>query len=130
MQNKYVNIAWVLALLLLFSACQEEEYTLPDAKTEFQNDCIKRTLGPNIVGLNLEFVYAMALGPDEGKIVSAQVEATISGAAGTTLENRSFYTNQSGVDVGIVVGNPSVTTGTKTEVVFTKDTCAAALRYY
>jgi hypothetical protein len=72
----------------------------------------------------------MALGFDAGKLTSAQVEATIPGAAGTYLEHRSYYTNSSGDDIGIVVGNPSVTNGGRTEVTFTKDTCAAALRYY
>ncbi|MBW8327349.1 MAG: DUF4466 family protein, partial [Prolixibacteraceae bacterium] len=94
------------------------------------NDCIKRTLGPNVVGLDLEFAYAMALPQAEGKIISAQVEASIAGAPATYLENRSFYTNGSGVDVPVTVGSPSVNSGTKTEVVFSKDTCAATLRYY
>ncbi|MBW8330636.1 MAG: DUF4466 family protein, partial [Prolixibacteraceae bacterium] len=94
------------------------------------NDCIKRTLGPNVVGLDLEFAYAMALPQAEGKIISAQVEASIAGASATYLENRSFYTNGSGVDVPVTVGSPSVNSGTQTEVVFTKDTCAATLRYF
>lgn len=117
-------------LVVFFNGCKEEEYALPEAKTQLQNECIKRSLGPNVVGLDLEFVYAMALGYNAGKITSAQVEASIPGASGTYLEHRSFYTNGSGVDVPVTVGNPSVTTGAKTEVVFTKDTCAAALRYF
>ncbi len=123
-------IFMLFLLLAIVSACTEDEYTVPEAKTEFQNDCIKRSLGPNVVGLNLEFVYAMALGEKAGKITSAQVEATIAGATGTYLENRSFYTNSSGVDIPVTIANPSVTTGVKTEIVFTRDTCAAALRYY
>jgi hypothetical protein len=117
-------------LILFISACQEDEYSLPAAGTEFQNDAIKRTLGPNVVGLNLEFAYAMALPEDQGKIVSAEVEASIAGATGTYLENKSYYTNGSGDDIGIVIGGPSVTTGKTTTVTFTTDTCAATLRYY
>ncbi|MGV8090828.1 MAG: DUF4466 family protein [Mangrovibacterium sp.] len=124
-----------VSLLFAFAACQEEDYTVPDytipeGGTKLDNDCIKRSLGPNVVGLNIEFAYAMALPKNKGKLVSAQVEATIAGANGTYMENRSFYTNSGGEDVGIIVGNPSVTTGTKTEVTFVKDTCAATLRYY
>lgn len=130
MKKKYFSLAFLLFLVIFFVSCKEEEYALPEAKTELQNDCIKRSIGPNVVGLDIEFVYAMALGYDAGKITSAQVEATIAGASGTYLENRSFYTNSSGIDVPITIGNPSVTNGTKTEVVFTKDTCAAALRYF
>lgn len=130
MKIKYYSLTFLFFVAVLFNSCNEEEYALPESKTELQNDCIKRTLGPNVVGLNLEFVYAMAMGYDAGNIVSAQVEASIAGATGTYLENRSFYTNSSGIDIPDTIGNPSVTTGTKTEVVFTKDTCAAALRYY
>ncbi|MCE1200105.1 MAG: DUF4466 family protein, partial [Marinilabiliales bacterium] len=61
---------------------------------------------------------------------SAKVTASIAGAATTYLENRSFYTNSSGVDVGVTVGSPSVTTDVNTVVTFTKDTCAATLRYF
>lgn len=130
MQRKYFNLIWVMAFVMLFAACQEDEFALPEAKTQLQNDCIKRTIGPNVVGLDLEFVYAAALGFEKGKITSMQVEATIPGATGTYMEHRSFSTNSSGNDVPVEVGNPSVTTGGKTEVTFTRDTVAAALRYY
>lgn len=130
MQLKHYSLTLLTILVVFFTACQDEEYSLPAAKTGLNNDCIKRTLGPNVVGLNLEFAYAMALPQAEGKIISAQVEASIAGAPATYLENRSFSTNGSGVDVPVTVGSPSVNSGTKTEVVFTKDTCAATLRYF
>lgn len=130
MKLKYFNFIFMMSVVLMFASCQDDEYSIPAAGTDLQNDCIKRSLGPNVVGLNIEFAYAMALPKDKGKLVSAQVEATIAGASGTYLENRSFYTNSSGVDVGITVGNPSVTNGTKTEVTFAKDTCASTLRYF
>lgn len=120
---------YIITLLMLFflsvTACNKDE-----VDTRLKNDCIKRTLGPNLVGLNIEFAYAIALPADAGNIISANVEASIVGDAGTYLENRSFYTNGSGVDVGIPIGNASVTDGNITEVVFTRDTCAATLRYY
>jgi hypothetical protein len=130
MYGKYLILAWVMAFAVLFTACQEDEYALPEAKTHLQNDCIKRTIGPHLVGLDIEFVYAAALGFGKGKITSMEVEATIPGASGTFMEHRSFFTNASGIDIPVVIGNPSVTTGGKTEVVFTRDTVAAALRYY
>jgi hypothetical protein len=130
MKLKYLNFIFLMSVVLLLASCQDEEYSIPAAGTDLQNDCIKRSLGPNVVGLNIEFAYAMALPKDKGKLVSAQVDATIAGANGTYLENRSFYTNSSGVDVGVTVGNPSVTNGTKTEVTFAKDTCASTLRYF
>jgi hypothetical protein len=130
MQRKYLSLITIVLVAIFFTSCQNEEYSVPLGKTGLNNDCIKRTLGPNIVGSNIEFAYAMALPKSEGKIVSAQVVATIAGASGTYLENRSFYTNSSGVDVGIPVGSASVTTDVKTMVTFTKDTCAATLRYF
>jgi hypothetical protein len=82
------------------------------------------------VGLNIEFAYAMAILPNKGKLVSAEVEASIVGGAGTFLEHNSYFTNQSGVDVGVPIGQPSVTVGPKTTVTFTRDTSAATLRYF
>ncbi|MEO5995891.1 MAG: DUF4466 family protein [Chitinophagaceae bacterium] len=129
-KSLYFNYSLLLVVLLLAAVgCKKETYSLPIANTTLQNTCIKRTLGPNIVGLNIDFAYAMALAAP-GKIVSAQVEASIPGGAKTYMENRSFYTNASGVDVGITVGSPSVNDGAKTTVTFTKDTMAATLRYF
>lgn len=130
MRKTYLNFIWVLPLCLALSGCEEDEYALPEAKTHFQNDAIKRSLGPNVVGLNLEFVYGMALGVDKGTIRSARVTASIPGDPGTYLEHRSFHTNLSGNDVPVTVADPSVSDGAVTEVTFTRDTCAAALRYY
>jgi len=131
MQNKYfINIFFLLAVLLLLNACKEEEYAIPTTKDALQNDVIKRTLGPNLVGLNIEFAYAMAIPKTRGKLISAQVEASIEGAAGTYLENRSFYTNGSGQDVGVKIGEPSVTEGKITKVNFSTDTTASTLRYF
>ncbi|MDR1683158.1 MAG: DUF4466 family protein, partial [Candidatus Symbiothrix sp.] len=82
-------------------------------------------------GQIIEFTYAMALPYGSGKIVSAQVEASIEGAAGTWMENHSYYTDPDGqVDTGVLIGDPSVNDGKITKVDFTVDTCAAALRYY
>lgn len=130
MQLKYYKLSFLILMVVLFASCQEKEYSIPTLEGGLHNDCIKRTLGPNVVGQKLEFAYAMALPQAEGKIVSAQVEASVTGGATTYLEHRSFYTNGSGVDVPVTVGSPSVNSGAKTEVVFSKDTCAATLRYF
>ncbi|MCK7556590.1 DUF4466 family protein [Chitinophaga sedimenti] len=124
------NILLLLSFPFALAACSEDEdYAVPTPKNELQNDVIKRSMGPNIVGNNIEFAYAMALPPAKGKLSSAQVEATIAGAAPTYLEYRSFYQWQR-PDVGVAIGNPSVNTGTVTKVDFTKDTSAATLRYF
>ncbi|MDD4920880.1 MAG: DUF4466 family protein [Bacteroidales bacterium] len=121
---------WCFVLLLCLSVsfvgCEDEQ----DGGTMIKNDCLKRTLGPNVVGETIEFVYAIALPYGSGKIVSAEVEASIQGAATTKLENKSYYTNASGADVPVLVGNPCINDGNVTRVEFTVDTCAASLRYY
>jgi uncharacterized protein YlaN (UPF0358 family) len=129
--SKYLNHTFLLlALLLVMAGCKKKEYVLPITKDVLQNDAIKRTIGPNIVGQSIEFAYAMAIKPEKGKLVSAQVEASIEGAAGTYMENRTFFTNGSGNDVGTQIGDPSVTNKQVTTVTFTKDTNTSTLRYY
>ncbi|HKB44971.1 MAG TPA: DUF4466 family protein, partial [Chitinophagaceae bacterium] len=133
MQRRYTYFNYtslLVALLVSMVGCKKQEYALPTPKDVLQNDVIKRTQGPNIVGQSIEFAYAMAILPAKGKLVSSEVEASIAGATGTYLENNSYYTNQSGVDVGVPIGQPSVTIGTTTTVTFTKDTSAATLRYF
>ncbi len=123
---------YILGLLVVLCAsCQkDDDYKTPVPPSVLQNDCIKRSLGPNIVGSYIEFAYAMAIIPEKGHIVSAQVEASIPGGEDTYLENHSYYTNGSGEDVGVEIGGPSVTKDMVTEVTFTADTNAATLRYY
>ncbi len=118
------------AALLLLNACEEKEYAIPEAKTELQNDVLKRTTGPHVAGLDIEFAYAMALGVDKGRLVSATVEASVAGEEGTYMDPKSYYTDGSGEDIGVTVGEPSVTQGTRTSVRFVGDTSAATLRYY
>jgi hypothetical protein len=120
-----------LTLSLAFlAACEDNGIPSSQSISKLSSDCIKRSLGPNVAGLNIEFVYAVALPPGTGKIMSARVEASIAGAEGTFLEHRSFYTDGSGSDKFETVGNPCVTSGATSDVTFTADTCAAALRYY
>src|SRR3954466_12621795 len=131
MKLKYSYYSTVLlSFVLLMTACKDEEYELPTAKNELQNDCIKRSLGPNVVGLPIEFAYAMALPQSLGSIVSAQVEASIPGASGTYLEHRAYYTNGSGTDIPVTVASPSITESNVTTVTLTKDTFAITLRYF
>jgi hypothetical protein len=133
MQHQSINYRYtcmLIATLLVMAGCKKKDYEVPVPKDALQNDCIKRTQGPNIVGQTIEFAYAMAIPADKGKLVSARVEASIDAGAGTWMENKSYYTNGGGLDVGVTVGNASVTTKNVTTVTFSKDTNAATLRYY
>jgi hypothetical protein len=120
--------ARLLLLLFLFSvaACNDEIKTEGPTGKILKNDCMKRSLGPNIAGMDIEFIYAMALPQAKGIIISASVEASIAGGAETWLEHRSY--NPDGF---VTVGEQSENNGAKTTVNFSLlDTCAAALRYY
>ena len=119
----------LLFVVLGLTACEKEEYKIPDPVAGLTNDVIKRTLGPNIVGLPINFAYAMALPKSQGKLVSAQVEASIPGAPTTFLEHNSYFTNTGGQDVPVPVGTPSVNKDNLTTVTFNVDTNAATLRY-
>lgn len=131
MRTTIQKLSFFFILLPTFMvSCVKDEYKIPDPISAISNDVIKRSIGPNIVTLPIEFVYAVAIPSSKGKLSTAQVEASIEGAAGTFLENRSFYTNTAGIDVPVTVGSPSVKDGKISKVAFTVDTNAAALRYY
>lgn len=129
MKNKY--ILYVLGLfVLVFTGCKEKEYEVPTPPSGLQNDLIKRSLGPSIVGQDIEFAYAMALVPEKGKLASATVTASIAGATGTYMDNKFYSTTSGGLEVGTVVGTPSVNSGNTTTVTYNADISAATLRYF
>jgi hypothetical protein len=134
MQHRIKNFNYtallLLGLLFITSCKKEDPYSVPVASDKLQNEAIKRTLGPNIVGQYIEFAYAMAILPAKGKLVSCVAEASIAGAAGTYMDNKSYFTKSNGADSGVVVGALSVTSKATTTVTYTKDTSAATLRYY
>jgi|GEM_PF-1466409 hypothetical protein len=95
MQRNYFKHILVATLVLIgLAACDTSDNPTitPLKKVGFQSDVIKRSLGPNVVGQEIEFAFAMALPSAQGKLASAEVKASIPGAAGTYLENKSYYT--------------------------------------
>ncbi|MBP7373506.1 MAG: DUF4466 family protein [Prevotella sp.] len=130
MKHNHINILSLLfisVLSLISVSCSDNDDSNPN---ELRSRCLKRTLGPNIVGNQIYFAYAMAMPYGSGQLESCTVEASIAGAEGTYLENNSYYTNSSGMDIPVQVGEPSINSGNKTTVKFNVDTCAATLRYY
>lgn len=122
----YIFIA-LLSVVTVLTSCKNDDEA---PKNELQNRCLKRTLGPNVVGNNIYFAYAMAMPYGSGKLTSCTVEASIAGAEGTMLEHNSYYTNSAGEDIPVRVGKPCVNESNMTTVTFDVDTCAATLRYY
>lgn len=125
--KKIYSLITLALFCMAFTACTDRD---DNEIKPINNKCLKRTQGPNIVGNDIYFVYAMAMPYGSGQLDKCTVEASIPGADGTWLEHNSYHTNSSGFDVAVPVGTPSVTDGTVTTVTFNTDTCAAALRYY
>lgn len=125
MNSRYPLMISLCLSFVFLAACSED-----DTKTALGNDCIKRSICPNIVGEQIEFVYAMAIPPEAGKLASVEVAATIPGADGTYLDPNSYRTNSSGQDVGTQVAEKSSLQDHKCVTTFVVDTCAATLRYY
>jgi hypothetical protein len=132
MKLKYVYSALLLALVFLNVSCDDGPILMKDPVTALSNDCIKRSLpiAPNLIGQEIEFAYAMALPKELGSLTSAQVVASISGAAGTYFDPHSYHTDASGQDVPVLVASDSQTSGGTTSIQFSVDTCAATLRFY
>ncbi|MBK1442026.1 DUF4466 family protein [Parapedobacter sp. ISTM3] len=128
MNALFNKLTLFIAIATLLTGCEDEPYQVPEAPGGLQNDVIKRSIGPNMVGEFIEFAYAMA--NKDAQLAEATVEASISGAEGTWLEHRSYHTDGGGNDIGIPIGSPAVTTGNQTTVSFSTDTNAATLRYY
>lgn len=119
-------IAALSVFAVALSSCSDNDNDIKP----INNKCLKRTQGPNLVGNDIYFAYAMAMPYGSDTFDECSVEASIEGAEGTWLENNSYYTNSTGIDVPVHVGLPSYNDGNKTTVKFDVDTCAATLRYY
>lgn len=124
--KKILTILAVSLLTLSAVSCSDKD----DGILPINNKCLKRTQGPNVVGNQIYFVYAMAVPYNTVNLTECTVEASIAGAEGTWLDHNSYYTNSSGFDIPVQVGEPSFNDGNLTTVKFCVDTCAAALRYH
>jgi hypothetical protein len=123
MNKKIFNI-FVFCLPFLVGCSNDIE------TTALGNDCIKRSISPNIVGEKIEFTYAMALPSEIGLLSSVEVFTSIPGAEGTYFDPKSYSTNSGGVDVGVKVAADSRLEGNKCLTEFVVDTCASTLRFY
>lgn len=122
---KSSRVLLFLFFILHFVACNNDtEITI------LKNDCLYRSYGPLLVGQNISFSYALAIPSSAGKLVAAQAKSSIPGGIATYFDPNSYYTNNSGQDVGVLVTEPLANDDYKTSVRFIVDTCAATLRYF
>ena len=69
-----------------------------DDDSALQNDWMKKTAAPAIVGEKIEFAYAM--GTTEGQLSQAEAKASIAGAEGTNFESYSWFTARAKIQIG------------------------------
>ncbi len=122
MKRRYsILMILFIGLSFVFNSCSDDD------ETTLINDLIKKTVGPNIVGNEVQFAYVMVA--PYSNLDAAYAEVSIPGADGTGFEPYSYYTNTSGQDIGVTVATDCTTTGGKSQAIFI-DTLAATLRYH
>ena len=119
MMKRIFTIGLGTILLASLVACSDED-------TSLQNDLIKRTTSPLIVGEKIEFAYAA--GTPDSKLSTLSVRASIPGATGTNFEPYAWHT-ENGTDISEVVATNCVTDG-NTSTAEIIDSQATTLRYY
>lgn len=118
---KKISILSFWAILLMsVVACSDED------NGALQNDLIKRTMSPLIVGEKMNFAYAA--GASEGKLSMMRVEASASGGEGTNFEPYAWHT-ENGTDKSEVVASDCRTEGRVSSAKII-DSQATTLRYY
>ena len=119
MKNIFV-ISLFCSVLMSLTACSDDDNGV------LQNDLIKRTVSPLIVGEKIEFAYAA--GTPEGKLNLLRVEASAPGAVGTNFEPYTWHT-ENGTDVSKEVASECKTEGNVSSAKII-DSQATTLRYY
>lgn len=121
MLNLYKYAVGVLCILA-FTACEKE-----NNNQGLQNNVLKKSMGPHLVGEKIGFSYAM--GAPNGSLSGAEVRASIAGAEGTGFEPYSWNTSPTGAEVPVEVVTGLNTEGFRSSASLI-DTAAATLRYY
>lgn len=118
--KKIFVISFFCSVLMSLASCSD------DKNSTLQNDLIKRTVSPLIVGEKIEFAYAA--GCTEGKLQLLRVEASAPGATGTNFEPFAWRT-ENGTDVSTEVATDCKTDGRVSSAKII-DSKATTLRYY
>lgn len=115
-----INIGLLCCFFMSFTACSDDD------NTSLQNDLIKRTTSPLIVGEKIEFAYAA--GTSESRLLEMCVESSVPGDPGTNFEPYAWHT-ENGTDVSEIVASDCLTEGNLSSAKIL-DSKAVTLRYY
>ncbi|NID12327.1 DUF4466 family protein [Fibrivirga algicola] len=128
MRHYLIPLIPVAIVALLTAGCEKKAI----APTEpFQNDLLKKTVGPAVVGDRIEFAYA--IGTLEGDLKNVRAEASVAGGPGTGFSRNSWYTNPStGVDQPKQTATDTLTNGavSTANILDVATNKAVTLRYY
>ncbi len=120
----YLGMGWLLL------GCQSTD--VAPRSGSFQNDLLKKTTGPAVVGDRIEFAYA--IGTKEGRLSQVRVEASVAGdGQGTGFSKYSWFTNRdTGVDQPVQTASDTLTSGavSTATILDGSNSQAVTLRYY
>ncbi len=124
MKRSYIILLGLFLSTVILSSCKKDD---DDEDTGFNNQYIKKTQMPLIVGEQIEFAYGM--GTLSGKLTNVKVVASIAGGPGTLWEPFTWKTTTGGVNVSTVAAKDMATNGTTSTAVVI-DANATTLRYF
>lgn len=118
--KRIISLSLMAFALLSFVGCSDDD------NTTLQNDLIKRSVAPLVVGEKVQFVYAA--GTTDSKLKTFKAVASASGAEGTDFEPYAWHT-EGGNDISTIVATNCKTEGavSTAEII---DSKATTLRYY
>lgn len=118
--KRIISLSLLGLTLLAMAGCSDDE------NTTLQNDLIKRSVAPLVLGEKIEFAYAAAT--KDSKLKTFKVTASIAGAEGTNFEPYTWRT-ENGSDVSVVVATDCKTEGAVSSASII-DSRTTTLRYY
>lgn len=118
--RRILSLSLLILALFSFVGCTDDD------NTTLQNDLIKKSVAPLVVGEKIQFSYAA--GTTKSKLQFFKVVASVPGAEGTNFEPYTWRT-ENGNDVSTVVATDCKTEGNISSASII-DSQATTLRYY
>ncbi len=112
---------------LFLSVCILSSCKKDDIESDLQNDLIRKTLAPFLIGDRIEFAYG--IGNPNSMLSNVKVTASIAGATGTTIDPATYSTSPSGTSSSKLAAKDVSTNGATTSATILDGFNATTLRY-
>lgn len=124
------NLTYLFVAMLGCIGLASCDKTTVDVLLPLNNDLLKKTTGPAVIGTRVEFAYA--IGANEGNLQNVKAEASIPGATGTGFSGYSWFTDRNtGVDKPVLTASDTITNGAvSTAKIIDVNNKAVTLRYF